>query len=82
MPSLPFGGVGRSGIGSYHGKFSFDTFSHKRACLIRAQNMERLNEYVGKHCHFLWRKVLSSLVIEEWQNENWNINWNVRVVFF
>ena len=30
---------------------------------------------------FLWRKVLSSLVIEEGQNENWNINWNVRVFF-
>ncbi|KAK9457952.1 Aldehyde/histidinol dehydrogenase [Dipodascopsis uninucleata] len=30
---LPFGGVGTSGTGSYHGKFSFDTFSHKRAVL-------------------------------------------------
>ncbi len=28
---LPFGGVGFSGIGGYHGKFSFDTFSHKKA---------------------------------------------------
>jgi len=27
---LPFGGVGNSGIGAYHGKFSFDTFSHKK----------------------------------------------------
>ena len=27
-PNLPFGGVGYSGIGEYHGKFSFDTFSH------------------------------------------------------
>lgn len=30
-PHLPFGGVGNSGIGSYHGKNSFDTFSHKKA---------------------------------------------------
>ncbi|MGX4687099.1 aldehyde dehydrogenase [Vagococcus sp. JNUCC 83] len=30
---LPFGGVGESGIGNYHGKYSFDTFSHKRAVL-------------------------------------------------
>ena len=30
-PNLPFGGVGNSGIGSYHGKHSFDTFSHKRS---------------------------------------------------
>jgi len=27
ISSLPFGGVGDSGIGSYHGKASFDTFS-------------------------------------------------------
>ncbi len=30
-PSLPFGGVGESGIGNYHGKYSFDTFSHPRS---------------------------------------------------
>lgn len=29
--SLPFGGVGASGMGNYHGKFSFDTFSHPKA---------------------------------------------------
>ena len=28
---LPFGGVGNSGIGAYHGKLSFDIFSHKKA---------------------------------------------------
>lgn len=28
---LPFGGVGHSGIGAYHGKRSFDTFSHHKA---------------------------------------------------
>ncbi|KAK8600854.1 hypothetical protein V6N13_059406 [Hibiscus sabdariffa] len=35
-PSLPFGGVGESGMGAYHGKFSFDTFSHKKAVLYRS----------------------------------------------
>jgi aldehyde dehydrogenase (NAD+) len=30
---LPFGGRGNSGIGMYHGKFSFDTFSHSKAVL-------------------------------------------------
>uniref|UniRef100_A0A671EWW8 Aldehyde dehydrogenase, dimeric NADP-preferring n=1 Tax=Rhinolophus ferrumequinum TaxID=59479 RepID=A0A671EWW8_RHIFE len=34
--SLPFGGVGNSGMGSYHGKHSFQTFSHRRACLVRS----------------------------------------------
>ena len=28
---MPFGGVGSSGMGSYHGKFGFDTFSHKKS---------------------------------------------------
>jgi len=31
---LPFGGVGNSGIGCYHGKYGFDAFSHKRSCLF------------------------------------------------
>lgn len=30
---LPFGGVGNSGIGAYHGKYSFDTFSHRKSIL-------------------------------------------------
>lgn len=30
-PNLPFGGVGNSGMGAYHGKYSFDTFSHKKS---------------------------------------------------
>lgn len=34
--SLPFGGVGNSGIGNYHGKFGFETFSHQKAVLQRA----------------------------------------------
>lgn len=33
VDTLPFGGVGNSGIGSYHGKFSFDSFSHKKSVL-------------------------------------------------
>jgi aldehyde dehydrogenase (NAD+) len=33
---LPFGGVGYSGSGAYHGKFSFDTFSHKKSMIKKA----------------------------------------------
>ena len=33
VTDLPFGGVGNSGIGSYHGKYSFDTFSHFKSVL-------------------------------------------------
>lgn len=32
-PYLPFGGVGNSGIGSYHGKYSFDLFTHKKSVM-------------------------------------------------
>lgn len=31
---LPFGGVGNSGMGSYHGRLSFDAFSHRRAVVV------------------------------------------------
>ena len=31
--NLPFGGIGNSGIGNYHGKYGFDCFSHKKAVL-------------------------------------------------
>jgi aldehyde dehydrogenase (NAD+) len=33
---LPFGGVEESGMGCYHGKFSFDSFSHKKAVLYKS----------------------------------------------
>ena len=35
VPDLPFGGVGSSGMGRYHGKSGFDTFSHQKAVLKR-----------------------------------------------
>ncbi|RKT02049.1 aldehyde dehydrogenase [Chryseobacterium defluvii] len=34
--NLPFGGVGNSGMGSYHGKYGFETFSHRKAILEKA----------------------------------------------
>ena len=36
VPGLPFGGVGSSGMGKYHGKASFDTFSHYKSVLNRS----------------------------------------------
>ncbi|TML79576.1 MAG: aldehyde dehydrogenase family protein [Actinobacteria bacterium] len=33
VPELPFGGVGESGMGAYHGKRGFDTFSHLKSVL-------------------------------------------------
>lgn len=38
VETLPFGGVGPSGLGAYHGKYTFETFSHKKSCLIKDLN--------------------------------------------
>jgi len=35
LPGLPFGGIGPSGMGSYHGRNGFETFSHRRALVTR-----------------------------------------------
>uniref|UniRef100_H2TXS1 Aldehyde dehydrogenase n=2 Tax=Takifugu rubripes TaxID=31033 RepID=H2TXS1_TAKRU len=43
LPSFPFGGVGASGLGSYHGRWGFETFSHRKACMLRGWALERLN---------------------------------------
>ena len=51
VPELPFGGVGDSGIGSYHGKSSFDTFSHYKSVLKRGLWLDldwRYAPYKGK----------------------------------
>jgi aldehyde dehydrogenase (NAD+) len=32
---LPFGGVGASGMGAYHGKWGFDEFSHRKSVLTK-----------------------------------------------
>ncbi|KAM5263607.1 aldehyde dehydrogenase family 3 member A2 isoform 1-T1 [Ctenodactylus gundi] len=44
LNSLPFGGVGSSGMGAYHGKHSFDTFSHQRPCLVKSLKREAANK--------------------------------------
>ncbi len=40
VSTLPFGGVGDSGIGSYHGKASFDTFSHYKSVLKKGFRLD------------------------------------------
>lgn len=37
---LPFGGVGNSGLGNYHGRFGFDAFSHQKAILDKSIYLE------------------------------------------
>ncbi len=55
VPTLPFGGVGNSGIGSYHGKASFDTFSHNKSILQNSFLLDlkwRYAPYKGKLAFF------------------------------
>lgn len=42
VESLPFGGVGASGMGAYHGKHGFELFSHKRSIMLRPAGFETL----------------------------------------
>jgi aldehyde dehydrogenase (NAD+) len=42
VPGLPFGGVGASGMGAYHGKRTFDIFSHQRAVLSKPLSPDTL----------------------------------------
>jgi len=49
--NLPFGGIGLSGMGRYHGKYSFETFSYKRSFLDKASWIDvplRYPPYKGK----------------------------------
>ncbi|KQK00542.1 aldehyde dehydrogenase family 3 member F1 isoform X2 [Brachypodium distachyon] len=45
LESLPFGGIGQSGFGQYHGKYSFEMFSHKKAVLKRSFLIEFMFRY-------------------------------------
>lgn len=40
IPDLPFGGVGASGMGRYHGKASFDTFSNVKSVLVKSFRLD------------------------------------------
>jgi len=46
VETLPFGGVGASGMGAYHGKYTFSTFSHQKSVLVR--DFSALGEYLGE----------------------------------
>ena len=43
VPELPFGGVGESGCGCYHGRHSFNAFSHMKAVMVKDFSLESVN---------------------------------------
>ena len=60
-PNLPFGGVGNSGMGSYHGKVGFDTFSHYKSVLDKSTLIEPLIKYPP---YTDWKRKLLKPLIE------------------
>jgi aldehyde dehydrogenase (NAD+) len=57
-PYLPFGGVGQSGTGNYHGKFSFDTFTHPKSILKQTTMIDIPLRYPNQKAGLKWVKKL------------------------
>lgn len=57
-PNLPFGGVGGSGMGKYHGKASFDTFTHYKSVLKKSNFFDLKIRYPPYKDTSLMRKLL------------------------
>ncbi len=55
---VPFGGVGNSGMGRYHGKLSFDTFTHERAVIITPRRLDLPFRYMPYKLYKLFRLIL------------------------
>jgi acyl-CoA reductase-like NAD-dependent aldehyde dehydrogenase len=58
VTGLPFGGVGDSGIGKYHGKASFDTFTHERSIIRNNFLVDVFLRYPPYKDHLRWLKKL------------------------
>lgn len=55
--NLPFGGVGQSGVGAYHGKYSFDTFTREKSIVHTANWLDpsvKYPPYQGKLKYLKW----------------------------
>ena len=55
---VPFGGVGNSGMGHYHGKLSFDAFTHERAVIITPRRLDMPFRYMPYKLYKLFRMIL------------------------
>ncbi|MBS1535009.1 MAG: aldehyde dehydrogenase [Bacteroidetes bacterium] len=53
---LPFGGVGNSGLGAYHGRWGFETFSHKKSMVKKANWLDIPIRYAPYPKNFGWLK--------------------------
>lgn len=59
-PHLPFGGVGNSGMGAYHGKYSFKTFTHRKGMMEQTTAFDLPLRYPGsKLRHSIVKRIMS-----------------------
>ena len=56
--NIPFGGVGNSGMGRYHDKYSFDSFSHKRSIVATGTWIDLPFRYMPYKMFGLVKKIL------------------------
>lgn len=54
---LPFGGMGESGIGAYHGEYTFKTFVHEKSVLVKKKWPDFKMRYPGKSSAELLKKL-------------------------
>ncbi|KAI3640525.1 hypothetical protein MIR68_001403 [Amoeboaphelidium protococcarum] len=74
--TLPFGGVGNSGYGQYHGKFSFDCFSHRKAVMKRnviaeLGNQLRYPPYTTQKSNLIHAALVPAAPKMKQQNSSW-----------
>ena len=60
-PNMGFGGVGYSGMGQYHGKLTFDTFTHKKSIIKRSTKIDLPMRY---HPYTSWKEKLIRMVVK------------------
>jgi aldehyde dehydrogenase (NAD+) len=61
VPELPFGGVGNSGMGKYHGRFGFEAFTNVRGVLYHSPRIDPGVRYPPYSEHKLERAIESKL---------------------
>jgi hypothetical protein len=62
IPELPFGGVGTSGMGKYHGHWGFEAFTNARGVLYHSPNIDPALKYPPYAKHKLERKAEMKLL--------------------
>jgi hypothetical protein len=61
IPELPFGGVGNSGMGKYHGRWGFDAFTNARGVLYHSPKIDPGVRYPPYSEHRLERAIEDKL---------------------